>query len=59
MTVLMIAGLVLAVLAILMPVFVYEIYKEAQRVRKLVERVEWLLKKAHDREELAKDARRY
>ena len=59
MSILGLAVVVLAVLAVLMPVVVYCIYSEAQRVRKLAERVEWYLKKAHEREEAAKEARRY
>lgn len=59
MTVLVCAGIFLAVLTVLMPVVVYCIYTELQRLRKLTERVEWYLKKGHEREEAAKEARRY
>ena len=41
MTVLAIAGVVLAILAVLMPATVYFIYCEAQRLRKIAEKNLW------------------
>lgn len=51
--------LILAVAAILMPLYVISMAGELKKMRALLERMEWCLKKAHEREEAAKELKRY
>lgn len=47
MTLIICFGILLAVMGLLMPLFVYEIYKDCQRMRKIAEKNNWLLQQIH------------
>lgn len=57
LTVLMIAGIVLAVLTVLMPVVVYCIYSEMQKLRKIAEKSQWMMDRM--RQDVAKVRERW